>query len=127
MGFVMVIAVLKFGKISEISKKQKPSSKEIVIYLSLLSGIAGVITTLSLIQPLPFLIIDFFIKRPYEIIAVVLFSISTIIFYKQKLNLLNDYFYKGVLLLLLLNIFVSLIISYSSFVFDTSRWESNSN
>ena len=87
---------------------------------SFLSGVAAVITIISLSQPLPFLTIDFFIKRPYEMAAAVMFVIAIIFFYKRKLYAINDTFFKGFLLALIINVFVNLIISYSSSVFDTA-------
>ena len=120
MSIVMVIAVVKFGEIRENVPKSGSLRKEIVIYTSFLSGIAAVITIISLSQPLPFLTIDFFIKRPYEMAAAVMFVIAIIFFYKRKLYAINDTFFKGFLLALIINVFVNLIISYSSSVFDTA-------
>jgi len=120
MSIVMVIAVVKFGHARENTSKSGSLRKEIVIYTSFLSVIAAVITIISLSQPLPFLTIDFIIRRPYEMAAAILFAISIIFFYKRKLYAINDTFFKGFLLALIIDVFVNLIISYSSSVFDTA-------
>jgi len=120
MSIVMVIAVVKFGNIQKNITKSDSIRKEIIIYTSFLSAIATVITIISLSQPLPFLTIDFIIKRPYEMAAAVMFVIAIIFFYKQKLYAINDSFFKGLLLALIIDVFVNLIISYSSSVFDTA-------
>jgi len=120
MSIVMVIAVVKFGHARENISKSGSLRKEIVIYTSFLSVIAAVITIISLSQPLPFLTIDFVIKRSYEMAAAILFAISILFFYKRKLYAINDTFFKGFLLALIIDVFVNLIISYSSSVFDTA-------
>ncbi|WP_371504902.1 ATP-binding protein [Nitrosopumilus adriaticus] len=120
MGIVMAIAIIKFSKAEKNTKKPKSISKEIIYYTIFLSGLASVVTMISLIQPLPFLTIDSIIKRPYEILAASLFVFSAIFYFKQKLHHLDDPFYKGVILVLVIDIFGSIIISTSSIVFDTA-------
>jgi len=118
MGLVMAIAIIKFGN----TEKSKPKSlkREVIFYTTFLSVLAGTITVFSLSQPLPFITIDFLISRPYEITAAMLFITAAIFFYKRKLHQIQDSFYKGVLLVLVIDVFVNLIISYSSNVFDTA-------
>jgi signal transduction histidine kinase len=120
MSLVMVIAVVKFGNVKENISQTGSIRKEIVIYTTFLSVIASIITIISLSQPLPFLTIDFIIKRPYEMAAAILFAVAVIFFYKRKLYAINDTFFKGLLLALIIDVFVNLIISYSSSVFDTA-------
>ncbi len=120
MSIVMVIAVVKFGNVKENISQIGSIRKEIVIYTTFLSVIAAIITVISLSQPLPFLTIDFIIKRPYEMAAAILFAVAVIFFYKRKLYAINDTFFKGLLLALIIDVFVNLIISYSSSVFDTA-------
>lgn len=119
MGIVMAIAIIKFGKTGK-KIKQKSLKKELIFYTTFLSGLACTVTVFSLIQPLPFITIDFLIKRPYEISAAILFVTAMIFFYKQKLHLIQDSFYKGVLLAIIIDVFVNVIISYSSNIFDTA-------
>lgn len=120
MGIIMTIAIIKFSDYEKKKKKFKSVNKEIIYYTTFLSVLASIVTIVSLIQPLPFLTIDFLIKRPYEISAASLFVMSLVFFYKRKLNHFEDPFYKGILLVLIMDVFVSVIISYSSFIFDTA-------
>ena len=116
---VLMYAFLKY---KNFSLKQETGSlrKHIMVYTAGLASLAAIITSISLFQPFPFITIDFIIKRPYEIIGAVFFSIALIYFYKNKLHLKKDNFYKGILIALLIDIFVNVIISYSTFVFDTA-------
>lgn len=121
MGAVVMIALLKFAKPSMSEKpKEKVTPRLIALYTTALAALAGGITLLSIFQPFPFVTIDFIIKRPYELISAGLFLIAIFSFYKYKIFTINDIFYKAVAVSILVDIFVNIIISYSSFVFDTA-------
>lgn len=122
MGIVMMMAIARLSNPGKHKKKQSARSirKEVLIYTFGLTGFGILITVWSLIQPFPFVTIDFIIKRPYEIIAAAFFVTALILFFKKRLYENTDKFYKGILLSLVIDVFVNLIISQSSFVFDTS-------
>ncbi len=121
LGVVMLIAITKFASSSNSTKKENKSLRQdLLIYTSALTGLAGIVTLISLSQPFPYVVIDFVIDRPYEIISAGFFSVALIYFYKNKLHQNNDSFYKGIVLVLIINIFVNLIVSYSTFVYDTA-------
>ena len=121
MGLVLMIAIVKFAdpkKRSVITIKS--IKKSIIFYTLALGGLGGIITAWSLSYPFPYLIIDFLIQRPYEIPSAVFFSIALIYFYKHKVFNIPDPLYKGIAIALIVDIFVNLIISYSSTVFDSA-------
>ena len=120
MGIIMMIAIAKF---SSFQKKDdlgttRSLSKTVAIYTISLTALGVGITALSLIQPFPFVIIDFIIKRPYEIVSAFFYIIALFFFYKNKMYQISDKFYKGIVLVLMIDIFANIIISYSTFVFD---------
>jgi len=120
MGIIMMIAIAKF---SSFQKKDdldttRSLSKTVAIYTISLTALGVGITALSLIQPFPFVIIDFIIKRPYEIVSASFYIIALFFFYKNKMYQISDKFYKGIVLVLMIDIFANIIISYSTFVFD---------
>ena len=119
MGSVFLIAIIRFNKWQS-EKISGTLRKTIFLYTVTLSVLATFVTGLSLIQPFPFVTIDFIIQRPYEIFSATLFLSALLIFYKNRIHQKKDIFYKGLLITLLVDIFVNLIISYSTFVFDTS-------
>ena len=118
MGAVVMIALLKFARPS--LEKEKVTPRLVALYTIGLAVLAGVITAISISQPFPFVTINFIIKRPYEIISATLFLIAIFSFYKYKIFTINDVFYKAVAVSIIIDIFVNIIISYSSFVFDTA-------
>ncbi len=121
LGIVLMIAITKFAlSINSTKKDIKSLKQDLLIYASALTGLAGVVTLISLSQPFPYVVIDFVIDRPYEIISASFFSVALIYFYKNKLHHQNDSFYKGIALVLIISIFVNLIVSYSIFVYDTA-------
>lgn len=64
---------------------------------------------------------DYAIHRPYEIPALVLFSIALLYFYKRKIYKTNDFFYKGILGALIIDIFGQIIMSFSATNFHTAH------
>ena len=64
---------------------------------------------------------DYAIHRPYEIPALVLFSIALLYFYKKNIYKTNDFFYKGILGALIIDIFGQIIMSFSATNFHTAH------
>ena len=118
LSLVMLIAIAKFSRLSIEHKQTSVKTSAMAIVLGL-AGLATIITTISLFQPLPFVTIDFPIHRPYEIASAALLIIGIFYFFKNKLHEKQDAFYKGILLVLVVDVFVNIIISYSGHVFDT--------
>ena len=120
MGVVMMLAIAKFSNSAKHEETQSVKSlrKEVLIYTLGLTGFGVLVTVWSVIQPFPFVTIDFIIKRPYEIAAALFFLTAIILFYKNKLFKISDKFYNGIILSLVIDLFVNIIISQSSFVFD---------
>jgi len=119
MGIVLMIAVIKYKNWHD-QKITGSMLKLVIPYTIGLAALSIVVVTLSLTQPFPFVIIDFPIQRPYEMIGAMLFFTALIFFYKNRLHKNTDNFFKGIMVAILIDIFVNVIISYSSFVFDTA-------
>lgn len=101
---------------SEIQKMPKI----IVGYLVALTITCAYIAISSLFVVFPGSVIDDFpIHRPYEILALGLFLLALIYFYKNQLYKKSDVFYKGILVALIIDIFGQIIMSYSATSFDT--------
>jgi signal transduction histidine kinase len=64
---------------------------------------------------------DYAIHRPYEIPALGLFSVSLLYFYKKRIYKTNDFFYKGILGALIIDIFGQIIMSLSATNFHTAH------
>ena len=64
---------------------------------------------------------DYAINRPYEIPALALFSVSLLYFYKKRIYKTNDFFYKGILGALIIDIFGQIIMSLSATNFHTAH------
>jgi signal transduction histidine kinase len=92
----------------------------IVGYLVALAIVSAYIAITSLFMVFPGSVIDDFpIHRPYEILALGLFLLALIYFYKNQLYKKSDVFYKGILVALIIDIFGQIIMSYSATSFDT--------
>ena len=118
MSIVLLIALAKFSNLSFTYKKESVKTSSTLIIFGV-TGISAIITVVSLVQPLPFVTIDFPIHRPYEIASAALLVAGIFYFYKNGLHNQKDTFYKGILLALVIDVFVNVIISYSGHVFDT--------
>lgn len=119
MGLVLMIAIMKYKGWHE--QKIVGSMLKLVIPYTLgLAAIAVVVVSISIYQPFPFIIIDFLIQRPYEMLGAVFFATALIFFFRNKLFENSDNFFKGIMVAILIDIFVNIIISYSSSVFDTA-------
>ena len=119
MGIVLMIAVIKYKNWHD-QKISGSMLRLIVPYTLGLAALATAVVGLSIIQPFPFVIIDFLIQRPYEMIGAMLFLTALIFFYKNGLHENTDNFFKGIVIAILIDVFANVIISYSSFVFDTA-------
>jgi signal transduction histidine kinase len=89
-------------------------------YLVALTIVCAYIAISSLFVVFPGSVIDDFpLHRPYEILALGLFLLALIYFYKNQLYKKSDVFYKGILVALIIDIFGQIIMSYSATSFDT--------
>jgi signal transduction histidine kinase len=61
------------------------------------------------------------VSRPYEIPALIFFSVALFYFYKRKLYKSEDVFYRGILGALIIDIFAQIIMSYSAVNFHTAH------
>ena len=119
MSVVFLIALAKFSNF-DFQHFSGSLKKSFTSFSVGLVALAGAITAFSLHSPLPFVTIDFVIQRPYEIVSATILIFGIYYFYKNGLHHKKDAFYKGVLLALVIDVFVNIIISYSSIVFDTA-------
>ena len=94
--------------------------RALVISLATLALLSIVVATVSFFTVFPGVVIDdYFLHRPYEIPSLVLFSAALIFFYKKRLHLTQDFFYKGLLGALIIDVFSQMVMSYSASAFDT--------
>ena len=94
--------------------------RTLVISLATLALLAIVVATVSFFTVFPGVVIDdYFLHRPYENPSLILFSIALIFFYKKRLYLTQDFFYKGLLGALIIDVFSQIVMSYSATSFDT--------
>ena len=90
--------------------------------LIMLAVLAISVVVFSFFTIFPGIVIDnYAIHRPYEIPALVLFSIALLYFYKKKIYRTNDFFYKGILGALIIDIFGQIIMSFSATNFHTAH------
>jgi signal transduction histidine kinase len=103
-------------------QEQEKMPKFLVGYLAALTIVCAYIAISSLFVVFPGSVIDDFpIHRPYEILALALFLLALIYFYKNQLYKKSDVFYKGILVALIIDIFGQIIMSYSATSFDTAH------
>jgi signal transduction histidine kinase len=94
--------------------------RALVISLATLALLSIVVATVSFFTVFPLVVIDdYFLHRPYEIPSLILFSAALIFFYKKRLHLTQDFFYKGMLGALIIDVFSQIVMSYSASAFDT--------
>ena len=94
----------------------------LILSLIMLAIMAASIAISSLFSVYPGIVIDDFpIHRPYEIPALALFLVALFYFYKNQFYKINDVFYKGILVSLLIDSFAQIIMSYSATSFDTAH------
>jgi len=119
MGLVLMIAIMKY-KTWHDQKIVGSMLKLVIPYTVGLAAIAITVVSISIYQPFPYVIIDFPIQRPYEMLGALFFVTALIFFFKNRLFENSDNFFKGIMVAVLIDIFVNVIISYSSGVFDTA-------
>jgi signal transduction histidine kinase len=141
LGAMLVIAVLKYaprvgvvrggeGRREEEMVYDHQSHKEddgrlhnaILFPLMMLAVLAISVVAFSFFTIFPNIVVtDYAIHRPYEIPALVLFSITLLYFYRKKIYKTNDFFYKGILGALIIDIFGQIIMSFSATNFHTAH------
>lgn len=89
--------------------------------LIMLAVLAISVVAFSFFTIFPSIVTDYAIHRPYEIPSLVLFSIALLYFYKKKIYETNDFFYKGILGALIIDIFGQIIMSFSASNFHTAH------
>ncbi len=94
--------------------------RALVISLATLALLSIAVATVSFFTVFPGVVIDgYFLHRPYEFPSLILFSAALIFFYKKRLHLTQDFFYKGLLGALIIDVFSQIVMSYSASAFDT--------
>lgn len=120
MGTVILIAILKFGSHKIIEQEDTITRHVVVLYVLSLSCFAIAIAIISSSVSFPFLDVAFEPNRPYEIPAAIIFALGLFYFYKKKLYMIDDNFYKGMLVALAVDISGNIIFTFSSVDFDTA-------
>ena len=137
LGAMLVIAVLKYApQIEELRKDEREGEivydhqnhenddrlHNILLFpLIMLAVLATSVVAFSFFTIFPAIVTDYAIHRPYEIPALVLFSITLLYFYRKKIYKINDFFYKGILGALIIDIFSQIIMSFSATNFHTAH------
>jgi signal transduction histidine kinase len=94
----------------------------ILYSLILLSVLAISVVVFSFFTIFPGIVLaDYLVHRPYEVPSLILFSLALVYFYKKKIYKSNDFFYKGILGALVIDIFGQIIMSFSSVNFNTAH------
>jgi signal transduction histidine kinase len=103
-------------------KKADKLHNTILYSLILLSVLAVSVVVFSFFTIFPGIVLaDYLVHRPYEVPSLILFSLALVFFYKKKIYKSNDYFYKGILGALIIDIFGQIIMSFSSVNFNTAH------
>jgi signal transduction histidine kinase len=137
---MLVIAVLKYAPwVGGVREKREGEGQEIVYNrqthkdddrlhnnillfpLIMLAVLATSVVGFSFFTIFPEIVTDYAIHRPYEIPSLLLFSIALLYFYKRKIYKTNDFFYKGILGALIIDIFGEIIMSFSASNFYTAH------
>jgi len=119
-GVVILIAILKFGTHKIEEREDIITRRSVFLYVFGLSLFAIIVAIISLTTSFQFLNTDLENIRPYELPAAIIFGIGLFYYYRKKLYTINDNFYKGILIALIIDIFGNLIFTFSSQDFDTS-------
>ncbi|MFL6382266.1 MAG: MASE3 domain-containing protein [Nitrososphaeraceae archaeon] len=135
---MLVIAVLKYAPLIGGAKEEREgqivydrqSHKEdddrlhntLLFPLITLAVLAISVVAFSFFTTFPIIVVtNSAIHRPYEIPSLALFSIALLYFYRKKIYKTNDFFYKGVLGALIIDIFGEIIMSFSASNFHTAH------
>jgi signal transduction histidine kinase len=139
LGVMLVIAVLKYApRVGGVREEREGGGQEIVygrqghededrlrntllFPLIMLAVLSISVVAFSFFTIFPEIVTDYPIHRPYEIPSLVLFSIALLYFYRKKIYKTNDFFYKGVLGALIIDIFGEIIMSFSASNFHTAH------
>jgi signal transduction histidine kinase len=138
LGAMLVIAVLKYAPQVKELREEGQGEGEIVYNhqnhengdrlhntllfpLIMLAILATSVVAFSFFTVFPAIVTDYAIHRPYEIPALVLFSITLLYFYRKKIYKKNDFFYNGILGALIIDIFSQIIMSFSATNFHTAH------
>jgi len=119
-GVVILFAILKFGTQKIEEKEDIITRRSVFLYVLGLSLFAIIVAIISLTSSFQFLNTDLENIRLYELPAAIIFGIALFYYYQKKLYTINDNFYKGILVALIIDIFGNLIFTFSSQDFDTS-------
>ncbi len=119
-GIVILVAILKFGTHKIEDKRDIITRRTVFFYVIGLSIFAVITAIVSLTVSFPSLSVWIEPNRPYEIPAAVIFCLCVIYYYQRKLYTIDDNFYKGILIALIIDIFGNVIFAFSSNDFDTS-------
>ncbi len=118
MGIVILIAILKFGTRKMEGKEDMITRKSVFLYVASLSIFAVAVAVISLSVTFPLLGSNMEPNRPYEFPAALIFGLGLLYYYKKKLYTIDDNFYKGILIALIIDIFGNSIFFFSSYDFD---------
>ncbi len=118
MGVVILIAILKFGTRKMEGKEDVITRKSVFFYVASLSIFAIAVAVISLSVTFPLLNSDLEPNRPYEFPAAIIFGLGLLYYYKKKLYTIDDNFYKGILIALIIDIFGNFLFFFSSQDFD---------
>jgi signal transduction histidine kinase len=136
LGAMLVIAVLKYApQVEELRKEGEGETvydhqnhenddrlhNTLLFPLIMLAVLATSVVAFSFFTIFPAIVTDYAIHRPYEIPALVLFSITLLYFYRKKIYKTNDFFYKGILGALIIDIFAQIIMSFSATNFHAAH------
>jgi signal transduction histidine kinase len=104
------------------TNSENKSKNNLLIYIIILSIFASSIALSSLFLVFPAAVLDdYSLHRPYEIPPLILLSLTLLFFYKKRLYLKEDIFYKGIIAYLIVDIFAQTIMSFSATSFDTAH------
>lgn len=118
MGVIILIAIVKFGTHKIEEKESVITRRTTLFYVLGLTVFAIIVAMLSLSVSFPILNADLEPARPYELPAAVLFGVGLVYYYRKKLYFIDDNFYKGILIALIIDIFGNLILVFSFNDFD---------
>jgi len=118
-GIVILIAILKFGTKKVEEHTDLITRRTVILYVFGLSVFAIGIAVISLTVSFPVLNTDLEPYRPYELPSALIFVFAIFYYYQKKLYTIDDNFYKGILVALVIDTFGNLIFIFSSQDFDS--------
>jgi signal transduction histidine kinase len=109
-------------QISSNKNNKNRLSKLLLLYLIIVTLFSSIVAISSLFRVFPFLVLDNFpIHRPYELFPLALFLFSLYYFYKNRIYKNKDVLYISIVISIVFDIFGQIIMSYSTFNFDTAH------